>query len=104
MQLVGRVDVPATLASISAGEESAYSEVEACLVRMEALTTLRPACSAQHADMYKCAAQLEWRTLRLFGREPPVLRVPIPAKLHFIVSGCSRECPPVFKVSSSCHV
>jgi hypothetical protein len=53
------VDVPATLASISAGEESAYSEVEACLVRMEALTTLRPACSAEHAEMYRCAAPLQ---------------------------------------------
>ena len=56
VQLVGRVDVPTTLASISAGEDSAYSEVEACLVRMEALTDLRPACSAEHSNMYRCAA------------------------------------------------
>lgn len=52
MELVGRVDLPATLASISAGEDAAYSEVEACLARMEALTGARPACAAEHSGMY----------------------------------------------------
>lgn len=53
MQLVGRVDLPATLASISAGEDTAYSEVEACLARMEALTGARPACAAENSEMYR---------------------------------------------------
>jgi len=50
---VGRVDLPATLASISRGEQAAYSEVEACLSRMEALTGDRPVCAAAWQEMYR---------------------------------------------------
>jgi hypothetical protein len=97
LQLVGHVDVPATLASISAGEESAYSEVEACLTRMEALTTLRPACSAEYAEMYRCAA-------------PPRLADALPGQESIVpVSSCLpayialhnfRASPPVFNCRS----
>lgn len=97
LQLVGHVDVPATLASISAGEESAYSEVEACLVRMEALTTLRPACSAEYAEMYRCAADHNWLTYCLVGRRSSLSRVRIPS-LHTL--HLSRASPPVFNPRS----
>ena len=108
LQAVASVDVSSTTSALEQHQTAAYLPVERQLAKLEALSSMRPLCYAEHKEIYRSACQLaqathDGKTTALCGalafQDTPeqalmhvcVMHITLGCKLKIVVDACETS-------------